>query len=503
MKIPFALSFGFFLLLTITAKAGTGLDFQSVDKLTYRCFEEKKWDSVIVVGKKALRQGIDYYYLRVRMGISYLEKKEYFPAIIHLRKAIEFNSQDPVISDYLYQSYVNVNREDEAQLIQGKNPKDKNDSTNIRNKFVEQVNIEGGYSLSSNYSSLQLPPHLYQATKSGGQDIYGVEDLYNNSIYGSLGLKLKIFKRVKLSLAYNYLDFSKTMKLKEGHYEDHFLGIVNTVGGKNYLYSYPWVVHDTSIHYHVSQHEAHFGLTFILPVGFRIMPVFHFIHVASTINNFNIKLKPIQDTAFRSTTDSTIQTFPFTHYNYSFHQKDTSFNNYVVALMVTKYVGIFNFGIFGSWSNLNDQTQKQAGIMLSYYPLGNLNLYGTSTITEFFQGKETRLLLSQVIGGKITPWCWAEGQFYWGNFTNANILNGFIVYNISDKIDYRAAASLTFLVGNHIQLSLIYQYYRNESQQFYQILTLGPISKQLNEQVQTKNNPYNTNSLIGGITWKL
>jgi hypothetical protein len=503
MKSNFVLLFIFFLLLIVSSKAGTKLDFKTVDMLTYRCFEEKKWDSVIVVGKQALKQGIDYYYLRVRMGISYFEKRKYIPAITHLNKAIGFNSGDPVIIDYLYRSYLYEDCTEEAQLILDKKPKDKNDSPNTRNKVIEQVNFEGGLSLSNDKTSLQLPPHWLQGVKFGVQEIYGVDDLYGNSFYGHLGLKLKIFKRVRLSFAYNYLNFSKTINLKDGHFEDHFLGIVDTVGGKKYLYSFPWVVHDTSFRYNVNQHEAHFGVIVILPAGFKILPAFHFIHVANIMNNFTIRLRTIEDTAFHSTIDNTFRTFPFTHYDYSFYQKGTSFNNFVIALMVTKDYGIFNIGLSGSWSNLNNQTQTQAGVILTYYPLGNLDLYGTSSLTEFFQGNETRLLFSQVLGAKMTPWCWVEGLLYWGNYTNANILNGSIVYNNSDKNDYRIAATLTFLVGNHLQLSLIYQYFRNESQQRYQILTLNPITGQLNEQVQTKNNPYNTNTLIGGITWKL
>ncbi len=503
MKSSFVFFWIFFLLSALSLKAGTKLDFQTVDMLTYRYFEEKKWDSVIVVGKQALKQGFDYYYLRVRMGISCFEKRAYIPAITHLNKAIGFNSGDPVILDYLYRSYLYVNRNEEAQLILDKKLKDKNDSTRTRKKVVEQVSFEGGYSLSNDKTALQLPPHLLKAIKFGVQEIYGVDDLYGNSFYGNLGLKFKIFKRVRLSLAYNYLNFSKTMNLKEGHFEDHLLGIVDTVGGKKYLYSFPWVVHDTSFRYNVNQHEAHFGVTVILPAGFKILPAFHFIHVADKMNNFTIRLRTIQDTAFRSTVDNTVRTFPLTHYDYSFYQKDTSFNNIVIALMITKDYRIFNLGLSGSWSNLNNQTQTQAGVILTYYLLGNLNLYGTSSLTGFFQGHETRLLISQVLGAKVTPWCWVEGLFYWGNYTNANILNGAVVYNNSDKNDYRIAATLTFLVGNHLQLSLIYQYFRNESQQQYHILTLSPITGQLNEQVQIKNNPYNTNTLIGGITWKL
>jgi hypothetical protein len=96
---------------------------------------------------------------------------------------------------------------------------------------------------------------------------------------------------------------------------------------------------------------------------------------------------------------------------------------------------------------------------------------------------------------------WLEGNFYWGDFTNANIFNGSVVYNNSDIIDYRAGANLVFPIGKHLQFSLIYQYFRKESQQIY--YSRDNVTHEINDVPQTKNNPYHTNTIIGGITWKL
>ena len=67
------------LLISLASLSGTAnnLDFPTADMLTYRYYQEKKWDSVIMIGKQALRQDIDFYYLRVRLGIAYFEKQEY------------------------------------------------------------------------------------------------------------------------------------------------------------------------------------------------------------------------------------------------------------------------------------------------------------------------------------------------------------------------------------------------------------------------------------------
>jgi hypothetical protein len=473
------------------------LDFRTVDELTYRFYTEQKWDSVIMIGKKALKQDIDYYYLRVRMGISYFEKQEYFPAITHLKKARNFNSGDPFVTDYLYRSYLYSNRSEEAQLLKAKIPRDTRGTPDSKTGFVEQIHFEGGYTLSSGRSPDNLSDLM------GKDSIYGEQDLYGNNLYGNLCLKLRISSRVGLSLAYNYLSFNKTKYIQYGHFEDQFLGIADSSWGKNYLYSFPWSIHDTSFSYKVNQNELYMGATIILPAGFKIMPAFHFLHVGYTLTNASYSTKTVRDTAFYTSFDSTYHTFSFPRYLYSFDQKDTSFNNYLVGLRITKDLDIFNLGLSGSWSDLNNKTQFQAGVLLTYYPLGNLNLYGTTTITGFFEKKDNRLLLSQVVGGKITPWMWLEGNFYWGDYTNANIYNGSVVYNNSDIIDYRAGAKLVFTVGKHLQLSLIYQYFRKESQQLYYIKTIDNITKEVNEIPQIKNNPYNTNTIIGGITWKL
>ncbi len=497
MKNCFVLFLVYFLLLTVSSNAGKNLDFQTVDMLTYRCFEEKKWDSVIVVGKQALHQDIDYYYLRVRLGIAYFEKQEYIPATVHLRKARQFNSGDPMVSDYLYRAYVYTNRNEEAHILEETFREEDRETTGSESGSLELVHFESGYTLSGNNSPKNLPMLM------GRDSIYGEQDLYGNNFYTNLGLKLKVSNRISISMAYTYLNFTKTKYIQYGRAEDHLISITDTIWGKNYNYTFPWVIYDTSFRYHVSQHEVHLGATVTLPDGFKIMPAIHWIHVSYPVINSRFRVDSIQDTARYTTIDNVYHTFLFARANYSFDRKDTSFNNWVASLTITKYLGIFNIGVSGSWSNLNNKKQIQAGLILTYYPLGNLNFYGTSTITGFFQGKETRLLLSQLVGVKVTPWLWLEGNFYYGDYTNANIFNGSIVYNNTGIIDYRAGANLVFVVNKHIYLSLLYQYFRKENQQLYYIKTINPDTHLPVEIPKTKNNPYNTSTLIGGITWKL
>jgi hypothetical protein len=443
------------ILIAVQGKTETKPDFATVDRLTYQYYQEQKWDSVILIGKQALKLNIDYYYLRVRMGIAYFEKQEYFPAVVHLQKARQFNSGDPFVTDYLCRAYSNTNRIDEANILKKKYPELEGDTSHKQGESLDFLHLEGGYILSSDKS----PGNLN--TLAGRDSIYGEQDLYDNTFYFNLALKLKISNRVSLVIAYNYLDFAKTKYIQYSAPRGH--------------------LNNDSFHYHVKQQEVHLGATVTLPDEFRILPAVHWIHCAYPV--INTKVNP--------------------NNSYTFISKDTSFNNWVASLLLTKDLGYFTLGLSGSWSNLNNMTQEQLGVLLTYYPLGNLNFYGTTAVTGFFQDNENRLLVSQVLGAKATRWLWLEGNFYYGDYTNANIFNGSVVYNNTGLMDYGAGGNVIFVLNRHVSLSLIYQYFRKESQQSFYVKTNTPGGNKPGKKLQTKNNPYNTNSLIGGITWKL
>ena len=72
---------------------------------------------------------------------------------------------------------------------------------------------------------------------------------------------------------------------------------------------------------------------------------------------------------------------------YEIIRRDTSFNNYVLSLSLTKELQNFSISPFFTYSNLNNKNQWQEGIMLTYYPQGNLDLYATINIDESQQRK--------------------------------------------------------------------------------------------------------------------
>jgi hypothetical protein len=473
----------------------------SVDIITFRQYTAKSWDSLIETGKQALSQEIDFYYLRVRMGVAYFELARYFPAVTHFKKAHSENPSDDFVNSYYYYALRYTNQPEEAErLLRYMSPETRR-SIETNSDLLQSVIAGAGYTFSSAEKSKK------NSSLMGSDSIYGDQDLYGDNSYASLGLNFRVSRRISLSLAYNFLKFQKNRYIQYGRGEDHLINVKDTVVGQFtdsiYYYDFPWVIHDTSFHYDVKQHEIYLSASIFAGAGFRIQPAFRMVRVAYPVTSVSYKFDTVQNPYYYQEDGNIYYTFPFARLNYNFRQNDTAFNNYLVSLRITKDFHFMNLGITGSWSNLNGKTQKQASISLSYFPFGNQNLYGSTVVSGFFQNSDKRLLFSQMVGGKILPWLWAEGNFHWGDFTNANILNGSVVFNSSDKMKYRGGGTLIFVAGRKIHLSLTYQYSSKESLQYYYQKITNPVNGEINEVQQVQYNPYHTQSIIGGIVWKL
>ena len=110
-------SIGIFFCLLSGLRAQEQSDFNRINEDTYRFYLEQKWDSLIVLGKEALKQDFDYYYLRIRLGIAYYHSKNYRRASSHFTVALEFNQDDPVALEYLYFSRLLSGQTAQSRLV--------------------------------------------------------------------------------------------------------------------------------------------------------------------------------------------------------------------------------------------------------------------------------------------------------------------------------------------------------------------------------------------------
>ncbi|RLD76585.1 MAG: hypothetical protein DRJ15_15065, partial [Bacteroidetes bacterium] len=168
------------LLFASTAKSQSDLTYKQVDSIMYVDFTTENWDEVIRAGKDALQNNIDYFYLRMRMGIACYNTGNYRSAAGHLVKAGDFNPGYWLVKDYLYHSYLYSGQHDEAALIAGGLNDGLREMSGIKKpKAFSTFYLETGPEFSNNLDKHEMD-HLPREQDLREQDLYG------NSFYTHL-----------------------------------------------------------------------------------------------------------------------------------------------------------------------------------------------------------------------------------------------------------------------------------------------------------------------------
>ncbi len=177
--------------------------------------------------------------------------------------------------EYLYNSYICTNRQSDAELLVSKMPDDLKKKFSDNKGILQQVTIEGGPTFSSDNQKKENPDLM------GPDSIYGMQELYGNSYYGHFNFTLNVLPRIKITLGYSYLNFSKHAYFQYGWHEDQLDSVTNYSWGTINHYSFPGKVYDTDYPFHVNQHQLYVGAVILLPGGFKIIPAFQLINVRS------------------------------------------------------------------------------------------------------------------------------------------------------------------------------------------------------------------------------
>jgi len=122
------------------------MDFKTVESVSYNLYLNKDWKTLCIYGEKAVHLKIDYYYIRVRLGVAYFELKHYREATGQFKRALEFNAGDEFAMGYLYSCYLLTERFDEAKWLTRSFSPVLAESTNS-NYFsaMDYVSVESGF----------------------------------------------------------------------------------------------------------------------------------------------------------------------------------------------------------------------------------------------------------------------------------------------------------------------------------------------------------------------
>ena len=456
------------------------LSFAEVDKVSYNLYSAQNWDSLAEFSKVAFKDGFDYFYLRLRAGIAYYYKGNYSKAIQHLEKAYAFNQMDATANKYLYYALINSNRRLEASALSKKFTTEfKKQLDADSDPLINSMNLETGPILSNNFSQ-------NRANNLAGQDsLFGEQDLNGNKYYNQLGFGVNILPNVSLYVGYNNLIISKLKQIQTSD-------LVKT--GYDTILDNGWYYVDTVYgrelqmqenNYNFLQHGLYASASIAAGKSWIITPSAHWLHI-----NYKTLFAYSEFQSYYAQSYDTVPSIKKVFYT---KMEEVKIYNYVLSLALNKSYSIFNFGLFGSWSDLNYLNQYQAGAKVMVFPNGNLNLYSSAKFVSAWEDGDNRLVFELLAGSKLSKKVWGEGSITVGQMKNFNENNAYIIYNSGDEITLRAGGNFIVPLSPKVELSLRYQYVKLQG--YRDRLTS-------NDKLKTSTISYNNHLLIGGLLWK-
>lgn len=387
---------------------------------TYKQYLEGNWSELINTGNEALDKGVDFYYLRIRLGIAYANQKNYRKAIINYKKAIEFVPSDPMAQEYLYYAYLYACQKNTARLYAANLP------VSLRKKIKPEglpvfgnLYMESGFAF-ANYDdkNISLP--------SSSEDYFSEIFTRKSQTYFNINLLLNVAKSVSLSFAYTGLVIQSEHQYK--------------VQGRD-LEQEDLRVKQSDFALSVNIHNAS---------GLTLTPFFHTV-------NTSLMLTEVE----YDTTAYDLE--PGIEIDFGRSTSSLQWNNQLVGFGATKRIGMLDMAGSLSYSWLGGTRQQQVNARLTYLPKGNYSLYFTPELRFFNEDQSSRMIYKLAVGGQLSTKLWGETTFTYGNLQRTHESFGSIVYNLPDKTIYKADAVLNFAFTNGVSLSLRYQLTQKES----------------------------------------
>jgi tetratricopeptide (TPR) repeat protein len=441
------LGFTLILALTSTVKAQQQKSLSQVETETYALYQQKDWQGLLKAGKEVLQDGIDYYYLRVRMGIAYYETGNYHQASTHFEKAIQMNSSEEYLQEYLYYAYLFAGRSAEAKVIAaGFSPNLKEKTKAGSRKFIEKLD------LAYNYTGLTDQNVADGFTASLSPDLEGSQFIPNQHHYFFLGLQH---------------DFAPGLAFYHG---------VSGLQASHLLYSQSEgeILLDRDYQSSVFQYYA--AANILLAKGLSLTGGLHFLQVRYSI--------PIVTQVGQGP-------------NVVVRENTQTDNDMLYFGSLSKRWSYVSLGASYYYGTLANARQDQMDVKLILYPKGNLNLYTVSVLSQQRQQTDTRpttnrIVFEQQLGTKFNNHLWLEAYGTFGEMENFILNDGLVIFNRLDKITQRIGVRAIILPNPRWSITLDYTLFTNQSEFKSTGTESGPINQQ----------EYNLQSITGILSWR-
>ena len=401
-----------FVFTTIVSNAQDTLTSAIVEQKSYQLYADKNWLELIKFGNLAIDKGFNYYYLQLRVGVAYYEKKNYALAEGYFLNALKFNSDDELILEYIYYCYLFNGRYEDARVWS------KKFSTNLAEKIgtdkqsaVSLIMIEGGTKITDKKTYPSKDPNN---TKG---------NYFNPPIYFQVGLNHYINNKVSLFHAITYFN-------------------QETYGNK------------------VKQYQYYIKATVPLKHNFLLTPSFHYINLDVAGDYVTTKVDTLWPPGVPAHSQPPPGAPPFkTTSKTTTYSTDTKSNYFVGSIAIQKTIRKFVFGVGTTVLSMNNVTQYIHSGLVSFSPLGNTKvMLGCTGYAHTIDSYKTTCIAA-------SPFVYLQPNkrlslklSYLYN-TNNNIVedNGYLVNNSGDLTKSRYSALLNLSINKRVALYGLYQ----------------------------------------------
>jgi|GEM_PF-2429709 len=422
--------------------------FRYVDSITYQLYLKEEWQDLVREGRIALENGIDYFYLQMRIAYAYYALGKYRRATQYYKNALGYNSQDPVANEYLYYTYTfggrpyDALRQTRALSAAQKSAMDINDS-------ISFVAFGMNYAWSgANTAAIQ--EHIVSNT-----------DLLNPGT-----------QKATHAMHYAGANFS------------HRLGtalVLNHQGSYLYKNELSYVITNNraflSEEQPVQQYEYSLDADILAAEGLVIRPGIHYLNTAIPLYD---ETSYGQGSGINRTAVS-----------------ELTIIDWVQKLLVAYQTCYADAGVSWVHHNFNDINTHQAGFHGTFYPGANLNLYlgmdAYMQMATFNNEHSAQLLFRPLLGGKIFNNLWLE--------ISGAPMEQFNFYDIRNNLAYNSLEKVAW----SMETNAIIPIYRAGMQLFfgYRFRSVNSMFFPTQDMLHPENQQnYQSHIITGGIIWK-
>ncbi|HOI26581.1 MAG TPA: hypothetical protein PLN63_05285 [Paludibacteraceae bacterium] len=178
-------------------------------------------------------------------------------------------------------------------------------------------------------------------------------------------------------------------------------------------------------------------------------------------------------------------------YWYVTDKQDHERFNYALDLTVSKIYKRTEFLSSVSYMRYYGYNSMKFGVEGVFYPKGNLNFYSHTKCYFIYRKWSHNFYVEELVGFRACPFCWVELGIGLGNIKYYNESNLSTIYTMQFDNKFRFLGNLIFPITDRLSVSLMYRFIEKEANVYY-------VEKSALEKTSVAN--YG-NSILGGIKW--